>query len=403
MSEARRRQAGEGGISQYDTKAGTRYRIDFRVEVDGEPKQITRRGFRTRKDAGKELRKALGKIDQTGEYVEPSKQPLGAYLDQWADGLRLAPSTVASYRKNIRLHLKPGLGAVPLANLTVARINALYRGLEQSGRVDHKAGQPLSARTVRYVHTILRAALQDAVNADLLVRNPARATPPTAKQARAPEMRAWSSDELRRFLVWSAVNSTVPAAWLVLAMTGVRRGELLALRWRDIDLDAHRLSVRRSAGLVKVDAGKRQVVEGPTKSGKPRMIDLDPATVAALRAHRLARAGLALVLAKDDALVFGTEEGRLRQPEHFSRDFTVVLGRCRNQLGDSAPPIIRLHDLRHTHATLLLQAGTPVKVVSERLGHATPTITLGVYAHVMPGMQRDAARAFADLVFGEQR
>src|SRR5262245_36060656 len=156
MTERRRRQAGEAGISEYETKAGARHRIDFRVEVDGESKQITCRGFCTRKDVGKELRKVLGKIDKTGEYVEPSKQPLGAYRDQWVDGLRLAPSTVAGYRKNIRLHLKPHLGSVPLVSLTPARISAAYRLLERSGRLDHKPGQPLSAQTVRYVHTILR-------------------------------------------------------------------------------------------------------------------------------------------------------------------------------------------------------------------------------------------------------
>ena len=130
------------------------------------------------------------------------------------------------------------------------------------------------------------------------------------------------------------------------------------------------------------------------------MIDLDASTVAVLRAHRKQRGGMALQLARDDALVFGDEEGRHLHPERFTRTFRAEVARCRQVLGEGALPVIRLHDLRHTHATLLLAKGVPVKVVSERLGHASATITLQVYAHVMPGNQRDAAELFASLIDG---
>jgi len=124
----------------------------------------------------------------------------------------------------------------------------------------------------------------------------------------------------------------------------------------------------------------------------------DAATVAVLRVHRRERGAVALQLARDDALVFGDHEGRYLHSERFTRTFRAEVARCRKAIGDQALPEIRLHDLRHTHATLLLAKGVPVKVVSERLGHASPTITLQVYAHVMPGNQRDAADLFARLV-----
>jgi integrase len=151
---------------------------------------------------------------------------------------------------------------------------------------------------------------------------------------------------------------------------------------------------------MSVRGERGQVVEGPTKSGKPRVVDLGAETVAALRAHRKARGAMALQLVQAGALVFADHEGRLLHPEHFSRSFIDALARCRKQAGEAAPPVIRLHDLRHTHATLLLSAGTPVKVVSERLGHASAVITMSVYAHVLPGGQRAAAQAFEALLEG---
>jgi integrase len=183
----------------------------------------------------------------------------------------------------------------------------------------------------------------------------------------------------------------------------MRRGEALALRWRDIDLDGSTISVRRSVGIVRVKGEGATVLEGPTKTGKPRVVDIGPDTVAVLRAHRRERAGLALQLAAADALVFGDIEGRHLHPERFSRTFTEALARCRRELaeaGQDPPPVIRLHDLRHTHATLLLSAGEPVKVVSERLGHSSAVVTMTVYAHVLPGGQRKAADRF-DAMLGE--
>ena len=158
------------------------------------------------------------------------------------------------------------------------------------------------------------------------------------------------------------------------------------------------MSVRRSAGVVRTKGEGFTIAEGTTKTDKPRLIDLDAATVAVLRSHRLERGGMALHLAKPAALVFGSIEGEHRHPEHMSRQFKSDLGRCRKALGEGAPPDCRLHDLRHAHATALLLAKVPVHVVTQRLGHANPTVTLTVYAHVLSGSQRDAADVFAGLI-----
>jgi integrase len=181
-------------------------------------------------------------------------------------------------------------------------------------------------------------------------------------------------------------------------MTGMRRGEALALRWRDVNLEADTVSVRRSAGMVRNAGEGADVIEGDTKSGKPRVVDLDDDGAAVLRVHRKDRGSMALPLITAGSLVFGDIEGGHRNPEHTSRQFVRDVERCRKALGEDAVPVIRLHDLRHTHATLLLLAREPVHVVSQRLGHASPMVTLTIYAHVMPGSQRETANTFARLI-----
>jgi integrase len=287
-----------------------------------------------------------------------------------------------------------------VARLTGSAVDAWMRKLEESGRADGQGG--LSARTVRYVYTILRSALSDAVRQGRLAVNPTdRSTPPSPSEARPPEMQAWTAAELHRFLAWADVQDPdVAMGWRLLAATGMRRGEALALRWRDVDLDAGRLAVRRSVGVVKAKGAGEQLVEGPTKTGQSRVVDLDTGTVAALRSYRSARALLTLELIRDSALVLSELDGTHRHPERFSRRFAGQLTRASKAVGEEQLPVIRLHDLRHTHATLLLADGVPVKVVSERLGHASATITLTVYQHVHPGMGREAAERFAALLGG---
>jgi integrase len=402
----RRRQAGEGTISEYQTKAGPRLLIKYTVTLeDGTRKTVLRRRdkdgqpFADRKAAAA----ALGDINsdiRKGRHVVPTRVTVEQHFAEWLDGLRLKPSTMASYRKNVRLHVIPHIGTVRLEQLTGTKLTALYRKLETEGRADGKGG--LSARTTRYIHTIVHSALKAAVRDGRLANNPAdKAVPPSASEAQSPEMHTWTGEQLGAFLAWSqSIEDEHHPAWLVLSMTGMRRGEALALRWGDIDFEAGTVSVRRSVTVVKTKGAGEELVTGKPKNGKARVVDLDPQTLAALRSHRARRAALLLALGREDALVLGDVEGQPRHPENFSGTFRYRIAAARKALGEDSVPYIRLHDLRHTHATLLLRDGQPVKVVSERLGHASAMITLGTYAHVMPGMQREAASRFASIVFG---
>jgi integrase len=390
----KRRSPGEGGCWAYLTKAGERFRAAGPVLMpDGMTKMVGKRGFMTKKD-GQAWLADQQSAGRKGEYVEPSRQRLGAYGAEVIDGMRIGPQTKASYKKNWRNHVESyPLAQVPLAQLTGQRLTTHYRQLEKSGRKDHREGEGLSARTVRYLHVIVHRVLGQAVKDSLLIRSPAdSATPPTAREAKAPEMHPWDAGQLGAFLAWAEGNSQSYALWNTLAMTGMRRGESLALRWRDVDLEAATVSIRRSAGMVRVAGEGADVVEGDTKSGKPRVVDLDDGAVAVLRAWKRDRGSMALQLVTADSLVFGDIEGQHRNPEHVSRQFTRDVERF------GQVPGTRLHDLRHCHATLLLLAREPVHVVSQRLGHASPMVTMTVYAHVLPGNQRDAADTFARLV-----
>lgn len=398
MTKPRRRQAGEGGISEYETKAGKRYLIKYTAtDEQGEKRVILRRGFLTRKAAAEELREQRTHL-ANGTHVSESGVTVAEHFDQWLDGLRLSPSTIASYRKNVRLHVQPYLGKLRLEQLTGTRLTALYRQLEREGRADGTGG--LAARTVRYVHTIIHAGLRAAVRDGRLSFNPAdKATPPSAREAQSPEMHTWTGEELAAFLTWArGQDDDLYIAWLVLAMTGMRRGEALALRWKDVDFEQGNVVVRRSATVVKRKGEGEQIVVGPPKSGKLRVIDVDPDTVAALRSYRARVGSLSLLLANPDALVLGTMNGTMRHPERFSRTFQLRIAAAQSAIEDLSP--IRLHDLRHTHATVLLRAGVHPKVVSERLGHAKVSITLDVYSHVMPTLQREAADRFAAAIYG---
>ncbi len=421
MSATRRRQAGEGTISQYRVTPrpelkddGTRYLIKMVVTgLDGERKQVLRRGFRTRAKAQQGLHSLRKRADKNDGFQEPSKQLLKDYLAHWLDGLRLAPQTVSSYRRLVRLHMSPHIGQIPIGRLTPARIRELYRYLEQHGRADGREGG-LSAKTVRYVASVLHKSLKDAVGDGLISTNPCdKADPPPARAAISPEMTVWEASEVRRFLQWGTegLTSTLFNVFQLGFATGARRGELLALRWHDIDLDSGNISVRRSLGTIRRD-GHTELIEGPTKAGKPRVVTVDDDTVAALRVYKRDRASLSFSLATADSLVFGDEEGESLLPDSVSGAFVGAQKRYQNVLiaGIDDPhkdvvileglPRIRFHDIRHTHATILLRAGVHVKVVSERLGHSNPMTTMQIYSHVLPTIQREAADAIGRAIYG---
>jgi integrase len=254
-------------------------------------------------------------------------------------------------------------------------------------------GKPLSARTVRYLHAIIHKSLADALKWGLVVRNVADAAePPSAKAAKAPPPKTWSAAELRAFLKHVA-EDRLYALWLTYATTGLRRGEALGIRWAALDLDAGQLSVRTERVVA---AGA--IHESEPKSARGlRTVALDAGTVAALHAHRKRQLEERLAWGpayEDDGLVFCREDGTLLHPSTVSKRFGELVAGLE-------VPHVSLHGLRHTWASLALQAGVNPKVVSERLGHATVAFTLDHYSHVIPGMQEDAAAKVAALISGE--
>lgn len=293
-------------------------------------------------------------------------------------------TTWASYKAAIEDHVVPKLGTTLLRNLTAPQLNTLYTELLKCGRKDLKGG--LSTRTVRYIHTILHRALEDAVRWGRLTRNPvAQADPPRQEKS---DMKTWTADQTRHFLE-SVRSDRLYAVYLLAFTTGMRRGELLGLRWSDIDFEAARLSIQQT--LVTV--GYKTLFTDPKTKKSRRSIALDTTTMTVLRSHRAQQAQEKLLLGPEydaNGLVFSSEHGKLLHPMSLSDMF-------RRRAIQAGLPIIRFHDVRHTYASLALSAGVHPKVVSERLGHSSITITLDTYSHAVPALQEDAAAKVASL------
>jgi len=305
---------------------------------------------------------------------------LGVYLTRtWLPSkqVTLRPSTWDTYRRNIELHVLPEFGRVPIRHLRVEHLERLYAKLLDHGRANRAGG--LDTKTVLEIHMVLRRALTDATRRGIITRNPAElAHAPKRRPLASAEQRAWNAQQLNEFLDLAADHRLFATFWLA-ANTGMRRGELLGLRWNDIDIHEQRLSVNRALISVGYELHESR---GKTRTAR-RTIDLDERTITILTAISTGR--------DHDDYVFCHHDGTPIHPHVVSDAFKKLVAR-------SPLPRIRFHDLRHTHATLLLKAGVPIKVVSERLGHATPGFTMATYQHVLPGMQQEAARTFAAIL-----
>jgi integrase len=360
--------------------------VDLPAGPDGKRRRRGVGGFKTKREAKAAEADALRRL-RDGVFVEPSRLTLGTYLtEMWLPSMasQIRATTLAGYRHNIHHYIVPRLGDTPLQRLTTARVGALYGDLVASGGQD---GRPLSPKTVRYVHTTLRRALRDAVADGLVARNvAAQARPPRARRV---EMRTWTAEQVGTFLA-SVRQDRLYAAWLLLATLGLRRGELLGLRWQDVDLANGRIAVRHTRVMV---AGKPAMAEPKTAKGR-RSLTLAPEVLDALRAHRAQQAAERLSLGAgytDSGLVITTEDGRPMHPETLSGLFV-------RQARRAGLPPIRLHDLRHSVASILLAAGTHPKVVSELLGHSSIGLTLDTYSHVIPSLAEEAASVIAAAI-----
>jgi integrase len=354
--------------------------LEYGRDENGRRLQASRGGFATRAEAQTALQDAVAVFTAD---VTASRMTVGAYLDSWLDSRRaLKPKTRTLYADAIRHYLKPHLGSTRLLDLRAGHLDRMYAGLDLG-----RKGRPLSPSTVRRIHGVLRVALNDAVKRRLMPYNPAAHI--ELPRERRNEARTWSAEEASRFLRLVANDRLGPLYHLLLT-TGLRRGEAVGLRWQDVSFDGRVLSVVQQISDVN---GTPTIGTPKTKRGT-RLVSLDDTTVAALRQVRDRQAsereawGDAWV---DTGLVFTREDGTGIRPDHVSAHFQGLVAR-------TGLPRIRLHDLRHTSASLALAAGVDLKVVSERLGHSQLAITADLYTHVHRHVGQDAADRIGALL-----
>ena len=433
--DGRRQQISKGGFATQAEAAVARFKLLSSVH-DGtfvQPERITLRQFLV-------------------EEWLPAKQPPN-----------VEPSTYASYVRNIGLHVVPHIGNIRLQQLTPVHLNKLYRVLLNEGRRPagrdarrhaseivalvvklkkkgrsyqqiadtlaaehpdsaepftrhtvsgiyrrahtapsvprHEREPGLSPRMVEYVHSILHVALRDAMRWSRVPRNVAdAATPPPKGATRAPQSNPWNAGELRRFLDFVADSRYLPA-WVFLATTGCRRGEALGVGWKDINLDAATAVISRQVSAID----HHVVIKPLPKTKRGHIIRLDTATVDMLRgwkAHQNQEKLLAGPGYIDQDFVFAMPDGSPYQPDRFSREFDRKQEQYNRAHPENPLPRLVLHGLRHTWATLALEEGIDIKIVSERLNHSSTHVTREIYTHVTPPMQSDAAERVAGRIFG---
>jgi integrase len=304
----------------------------------------------------------------------------------WADPWLVQKQATVSLRTHVLYrgwyehYIRDALGHKLLQQVMPAEITTLFVDLRDK----------LKPRTLRTGWVITKMMFADAQRAGLIVTNPCdRAVPPPAPR-RSQSMRVWTAAQEGQFLQEIATEPD-HAVFRLAATTGMRRSELLGATWESVNFDSGTLDVRQT---VVEDRSGRPVLSTTKTQGSRRTIDLDPATIEALKQHRRHQLAERLRLGfgrVESDLVFCHPDGKPIPPQRLTARFAVLVKR-------SSLPRIKLHDLRHTHASLLLANGTPVNVVSERLGHADSSITLKIYAHLLPGQARDAALRLAALV-----
>lgn len=393
-------------IRKIETEAGgVRWRI--RVYVGSDPETGKRtyvtRTFGLKRDAEAEATR-LERAKDMGALTQPSKDPLSRYLTRWLDEVkegRVRARTLHDYRALLRCYVMepppgaPPIGKIRLDRLTGAAFESLYAHLWKE--------EGLSPRTLQLLHSILRHALGHAVQTGALPRNPTDAVKPPRQEQKGggtpkKKMRAMTREEAGRFMEAAKADSFA-ALWTVLLMGGLRPGEAFGLTWKDVDLDAGRLHIRHS--LTRRGVEGWMLVEPKTARGR-RVVVLPGVAVQSLQKHRREQAERRLLLGAewaDHDFVFTSTFGTPLDLANIYRRFKAVLKGA--ELGtweEGKEPGkrtfkagFRLYDLRHTCATLLLLAGENAKVVSERLGHASVTLTLDTYAHVLPSMQESSA------------
>ena len=359
-------------------------RIYMGLDANGKRKYHNKTIHGNKKDAERYRNKILREKD-TGTFVEPSKETVSEFMDTWLETVakaRVREKTYYSYKEKVRLYIKPNLGDYKLPLVLPERIQALYNKMLENG---------LSPRTVRYTHMVLRSALDQAVRWGKLYRNPTELV--DLPRQEKEEMKVLSPKQATTFME-ASIYSPWKALFSLLLTSGMRPGEALGLKWSDVDFESKRITINRT--LTRAQGGGWKLEE-PKTSRSRRTIPIPSTVMKDLDEHKRAQTA-EILRAKpgkynDQGFVFSAGNGEPANNKNIVRRHFKPL------LEVAGLPNIRLYDLRHSCATLLLSAGENPKIVSERLGHASITLTLDTYSHVLPDMQEKAADKLEDMLF----
>ena len=367
---------------------GKKYSVRVFIGYEGERRKYHNKTINgSRKEAQAYLTEKLHEKNQ-GLTINPAKITVSEYMDKWLNTSAkgsIREKTLLDYEDRIRLYVTPAIGNVKLTDLKSEQVQQLYNDMQEV--------KGLSARTVRYVHSILNSAFNQAVAWDYITSNPVEKKRIKLPKQTKKEMKYLTPEQARQFMD-AAVYSEHKALFNLLLVSGMRPGEALGLKWQDVDFDNKRVTVRRV--LSRVHGKALQIIEDTKTAKSKRTIPLTGSVMDDLKEikqeHDKAAAerkaaekwNLPVKEYNDQDLIFCNEQGSpIDESNIYKRHFKPLLK-------DAGLPEIRLYDLRHTTATLLLSAGENPKVVSERLGHSTITLTMDVYSHVMPTMQEGA-------------
>lgn len=314
--------------------------------------------------APEEMPQAKWRVGTVGRFL----------MKEWLPSLELQiePTSLRGYRVDVEVHICPGIGHIKVSDLSRADVSEFYRRMAQTPM---KNGRLRAKGTVIRVHTTLHRALETLVVSERLPFNPTNGVRPKKRKSERYEASIWTEDELDAFLDFVAKDPQF-ALWRVAAWTGMRRGEVIGLQWKDFRPEAGTMAVRRAVQYV---AGVDYVTA--PKTGHARVIELDNESIKILKRHRRR----CQAKASQSPWVFTRRNGLPACPSSLSKRFTTLVA-------ESGLPRIRLHDLRHTHASHLILSGANAKVVQERLGHADIVITLNMYSHLLPTSQREAVK-----------
>ncbi|TPG74361.1 site-specific integrase [Brevibacillus laterosporus] len=365
-------------------KRGSMWSFAISLGVDsetGKRKQITKSGFKTKKEAEIACAEMITKYEN-GELTISKKQTLGTYLEFWLENYaknKLRSSTYGNHEIAVNSRIKPVLGAIDLDKLTPINVTKYLSELQKEN---------LSADYIKYLHSVLKKALNQAVKWQLISKNIMdNVDPPRLEQK---EIITWSPEQANEFLAF-AMKDKYYVAFVLAIYTGMRRGEILGLRWKDVDFEKAKISIQQT---LYRPANQGIIFQEPKTKSAKRRISIPDFVIQELKAHKARQNKNKLQYGEgyqDFDLIVSYDDGRPQDPRNLLRHYERLIKGC-------GLPSIRFHDLRHTHATMLLQLGEHPKVVSERLGHSRVGITMDVYSHVMPDMQKDAADNFEKMM-----